>query len=260
MSKDWFTQWKQEENAPFTGWDFSYLRGRYEEEMLPWCYEEKVKAFLKPQVKLLDMDTGGGEFLLSLQHPYSLTAVTESYPPNVEHCQKWLAPLGIQVVKADSGGILPFAENQFDVVINRHGAYQIEEIKRVLKPNGFFITQQVGGSNARELSSFLCDHFNPQFPRHNLENESQRFTQAGFRLMYQNQSYPKIRFFDVGALCYYVKRIPWEYPGFSVENAYEKLLRLQDRIEKYGKIEATSHRFIIIAKNQKNTKKEHGIE
>ena len=35
-------------------------------------------------MRLLDMDTGGGEFLLSLGHPFERTAATEGYPPNVE--------------------------------------------------------------------------------------------------------------------------------------------------------------------------------
>ena len=38
-----------------------------------------VKHYLKPDHELLDMDTGGGEFLLSLKHPYEKTSATEAY-------------------------------------------------------------------------------------------------------------------------------------------------------------------------------------
>ena len=48
------------------GWDFSHIRGRVEEAPLPWDYKQKVLDFLKPQSVILDMGTGGGEFLLSL--------------------------------------------------------------------------------------------------------------------------------------------------------------------------------------------------
>ena len=51
-----------------------------------------------PEKELLDMGTGGGEFLLTLGHPGEHTTVTEGYPPNVQLCRQRLEPLGIQVV------------------------------------------------------------------------------------------------------------------------------------------------------------------
>ena len=78
--------WKKDEEVAFIhGWDFSHIHGRYlEEHDLPWNYREKVMRYLRDDMKILDYDTGGGEFLLSLKHPYHLTSATEGYPPNVE--------------------------------------------------------------------------------------------------------------------------------------------------------------------------------
>ena len=86
--------WKQEEAAAHIhGWDFSHIHGRYEEENdLPWDYEEIVRQYLYSDLDILDYDTGGGEFLLSLNHPYSRTAATEGYPPNVKLCREKLLP------------------------------------------------------------------------------------------------------------------------------------------------------------------------
>ena len=39
-------------------------------------------------MKLLDMETGGGEFLLSLNHSKHNTSAIEGYQPNVELCKK----------------------------------------------------------------------------------------------------------------------------------------------------------------------------
>ena len=69
--------WRFEEEFPFAGWDFSHLDGRWEEEELPWDYEGIARGLLRPEHELLDMETGGGEFLLALRHPYEKTAVTE---------------------------------------------------------------------------------------------------------------------------------------------------------------------------------------
>lgn len=79
--------WKKEEEMSFKGWDFSYLNNRWEDEELPWNYDDILRKYLRPEYSLLDMGTGGGEFLLSLKHPYHKTSVTEMWPPNVEECK-----------------------------------------------------------------------------------------------------------------------------------------------------------------------------
>ena len=62
--------WKTEEHvAHIHGWDFSHIEGRYTEETdMPWDYRHIILDYLKPEMKLLDIDTGGGEILLSLHH------------------------------------------------------------------------------------------------------------------------------------------------------------------------------------------------
>ena len=96
---DLFLQWLSEEQAAYIhGWDFSHIQDRYEEcQSLPWDYGQAVHDLLRPTHRILDMDTGGGEFLLSLGHPHFLTAATEGYPPNIALCRKVLLPLGIDV-------------------------------------------------------------------------------------------------------------------------------------------------------------------
>ena len=64
------TMWKREETCAFIkGWDFSHIHGRYKEDDPPWDYEAIIRSVLQDDMRLLDYDTGGGEFLLSLQHP-----------------------------------------------------------------------------------------------------------------------------------------------------------------------------------------------
>ena len=94
--------WKQEERAAHIhGWDFSHIEHRYTEETdLPWDYRQLILGRLKPEWKLLDMDTGGGEFLLSLQHPACNTSAAEGYPHNVQLCKEVLLPLGIEFREA----------------------------------------------------------------------------------------------------------------------------------------------------------------
>lgn len=73
--------WKKEEQiAHIKGWDFSHIDGRYDEEKdLPWDYKNIVSQYLKDDMELLDYDTGGGEFLLSLNHLFEKTSATEGF-------------------------------------------------------------------------------------------------------------------------------------------------------------------------------------
>src|SRR5579875_3871566 len=52
---------------PFSGWDFSYLDGRWVEDWsaLTWDYRAAIEARLPQTRSLLDLGTGGGEFLAS---------------------------------------------------------------------------------------------------------------------------------------------------------------------------------------------------
>ena len=242
--------WKREEALTMTGWDFSHIADRYTEGRLPWDYRAKVVDFLKPESRLLDMGTGGGEFLLSLRHPFRLTSVTEAWEPNVRLCEKKLAPLGITVRQSVDGEPLPYDDAQFDLVLNRHESYDIGEVRRVLKPGGYFITQQVGGSNSLWLRQVLCGE-NTSIPAFNLENEIPRFQAAGFSINYKNQCYTTDRFFDTGALVWYAKALPWEFGTFSVDGCFEQLLRLDALREKQGYIPSVQHRFILIARKKK---------
>ncbi len=122
------TEWEFEENFPFEGWNFSHLNGRWDNEKLSWNYRKIILEYLNPSMTLLDMDTGDGKFLLELNHPYLNTFVTEGYPPNYELCIKKLIPLGISVEKAREDNIINFPNNYFDIIINRHGSFSINEV------------------------------------------------------------------------------------------------------------------------------------
>lgn len=242
-------EWLNEEKfAHIHGWDFSHIEGRFESDCLPWDYESIVRNYLKADMKLLDIDTGGGEFLLSLGHPYLNTAATENYSPNVELCQKVLSPLGVDFKAADGNGRLPFADNSFDLVINRHGSFNAEEIYRVLKPNGHFITQQVGAENDRELVKLLLGDITVPFKEQYLSVVQQKFESAGFTILHGEEAFCPIKFWDVGALVWFARIIQWEFPDFSVDSCLENLFAAQNSLEKNGVIEGKSHRFILIAK------------
>jgi SAM-dependent methyltransferase len=240
--------WLSEEKTSFQGWNFAHIEKRRLDEPLPWDFDKIIHQYLKTNSILLDMGTGGGEYLLNLNHPYQNTYATEAYLPNYELCKRTLSPRGIEIRQVFNGNYLPFENDMFDIIMNRHSSFDIKEVYRLLKPNGLFITQQVGWLNNKELSRFLISDFNEINSReHTLKSNILLIQKQGFIIQKGDEYFPKHKFFDIGALVYYAKIIEWEFPNFSVERCFEQLCILQSIIEKKGYVESKQHRFIIVA-------------
>ncbi len=238
-----------EEAKTITGWDFSYLDNRWESEELPWDYFQIVKKFLKPNDKLLDIGTGGGEVLLTFNHPYENTTVTEGYKPNYELCLKKLEPLGIKVLNYVGDEIFKEIEdNQFDIIINRHESYNEQELYRILKPNGVFITQQVGAFNNKELATFFDESHIDSFPEMTLDKSIRRLKENGFDIIDSKEYFPVLKFYDLGAIAYFAKIIEWEFINFRVKENIDKFLILQEELKRNGYVSSKEHRFIIVCK------------
>lgn len=249
---EWLAAWKAEEDiAHIHGWDFSHIEGRYTEETdLPWDYRRIILDHLQPDMQLLDVDTGGGEFLLSLHHPYENTSATEAYPPNVALCKETLLPLGIDFRAGDGKNTLTFADETFDVIINRHGDFHPKDIHRMLREGGLFITEQVGAENDRELVELLLGETPLPFPNQYLSMAREQFCDAGFTILEGRECFRPIRFFDIGALVWFARILPWEFPDFSVDRCKERLFCAQRILEEKGCVEGRIHRFLLVCEKR----------
>lgn len=240
-----------EERQPFEGWDFSYLDGRIAGSPLDWSYPSILFKILRggsPPRSLLDMGTGGGEFLSTLQPFPPFTCVTEAYPPNAKIARQRLEPLGVQVFPIDEDDpALPFAGGQFELIANRHEYYDPAEVFRITAPGGRFITQQVGGRNDIELIERLGGGRSPEDETWAVESAAASVAAAGFEILRAEECITRTRVFDAGAVVYYFKALPWEIPGFSVETHFEALVKIHDEIEANGHLETSLHRFLIVA-------------
>lgn len=241
--------WLEEEQAAhMRGWDFSHIQGRYaQEDNLPWDYEHLVRKHLRPEARLLDIDTGGGEFLLSLGHPFERTSATEAWMPNVRLCRQRLQSRGVDFRACKGDEKMPFADASFDLIINRHGSFCPEELFRMLRHGGLFITQQVGAENDRELVKLLLMQTPLPFPDMRLDTQCRRMMDAGFQVLRGEETHGTIRFFDVGALVWFAHVIAWEFPNFSVEKCLPQLIQAQTLLEQNGSVEGRTHRYLIIA-------------
>lgn len=237
---------REAEEAAFSGWDFSFLKGRFIENRLSWNYSELVISRIKESKALLDMGTGGGEFLLSIKDFLpARTFATEGYKPNVQLARMTLEPLGIVVIEIEDDEILPFGDETFDLIINRHESFSSKELNRILKSGGIFITQQVGNLDNIELNHYFDDSSRDR-NGWCLARAVEELKDNGIKINYKKGEFVDSRFLDIGAIIYYLKVITWQIPGFKIEENSGKLNLLHEKIKTENGFATKQHRFIIM--------------
>jgi SAM-dependent methyltransferase len=232
------------------GWNFSSMTssGRMANEPLPWSYGSLVVPQMDGIDAMLDMGTGGGELLCNLRPLPPTTHATEGWAPNIPIARERLEPLGITVhAIVDDGAPLPFADASLDLVINRHESYDPHEIRRVLRPGGRFITQQVGGQNDTDLNELFEAPPEIDYTDWTLERAVAEMKDAGMHVVDSREAFPATHFYDVGALIFYLKATPWQIADFSVERFRVQLYDIHLLIESQGWLEVGGHRFLIQA-------------
>ena len=233
----------------FSGWDFSYLDQRWIESKPSWNYAQNVLAKSKSVASLLDMGTGGGEFLSSLAPLPTYTCATEGYAPNVPIAKARLEPLGVRVFETESDDMLPFPDERFELVINRHDSFSPHEVYRILKKGGYFVTQQVGGRDNIRLNELLQAP-DLEYSFCTLDYARNQLLEAGFEITEQREEFPETIVTDIGAVVYYIKVISWQIADFSVEKYYEQLIKLHNMIQDDGPLVIKNHRFYIEARKK----------
>ncbi len=206
-------------------------------------------SLMQHATSMLDMGTGGGEFL-SLLRPFPPTIyATEGYAPNIPIAKKKLEPLGVKVVEVTDDNVLPFDDGQFDFILNQHESYSASEVKRILSPNGIFLTQQVGSLDCTEINEALGVSLNPEFTNWKLETALNELQQHGFKVLTYKEEFPVQMFYDIGALVYYLKAIPWQVSDFKTETYINELYKIHQIILQKGYFDAKQHRFMIKTQN-----------
>ncbi|MEU0274528.1 class I SAM-dependent methyltransferase [Streptomyces sp. NPDC006307] len=234
------------------GWDFSWLDGRATEQRPSWGYQRLMSERLAdPRVAAaLDIQTGGGEVLAGAVRFPPTMAATESWPPNVIKATQLLHPRGVVVVADPDEPPLPFADEAFDLVTSRHPAtVWWTEIARVLRPGGSYVAQHVGPASVFELVEFFLGPQPEEIRRgRHPDDESADARAAGLEIVDLRSERLRTEFHDIGAVVYFLRKVIWMVPGFTVEAYRDKLRELHERIEAEGPFVAHSSRFLIEAR------------
>ncbi len=235
-------------SVPLEGWDFSWFEGRASEERPRWGYSRLLAERMARAAAALDIQTGGGEVLAQIPHPPPVLVATESWPPNAEVARRNLRPLGASVVRADDEGGLPFLAGSFDLVVSRHPTVAVwDEIARVLRPGGAYLSQQVGAGSNRELTDFMMGP-QPVDPSRSAQLAVAEAQAAGLLVVDLREQALRVVFNDVGAVVHFLRKVLWTVPGFTVDGYAGQLARMHERIRSQGPFVSRAQRFLIEAR------------
>ena len=240
-------------------WGAGFLTGRYRADEPAWSYEATARAILAEAESALDMGTGEGGVLASLAPLPKLTVAYEGWWPTVHAAQATLRPLGVHLVvtrgSADnvprpgqqghqvSPG-LPFRAEAFDVVLNRHTAFDPAEVRRIVKPNGRFLTQQVGSDQAASVRRLLGLPIDE--PDWTADVAVGQLGAAGWVIEDVREDHTTMRFSDIAALIGYVRTTPWAFEDLDWNSARPALQQLHAQ-SRSTPIDAVSHSFLLLA-------------
>ncbi|MFE9132975.1 class I SAM-dependent methyltransferase [Streptomyces sp. NPDC007355] len=238
------------EEVSVEGWDFSWLRGRADEQRPSWGYQRLMGERMARATAALDIQTGGGEVLAGVPKLPPLVVATESWPPNLAKATRLLHPLGAVVVADEDEPPLPFADAAFDLVVSRHPVtVWWEDIARVLRPGGTYLSQQVGPASVFELVEYFLGPQPEEVRRARHPDDARRAAEAaGLEVVDLRSESLRTEFHDIGAVVYFLRKVIWMVPGFTVDAYRDRLRDLHEQIVDEGPFVAHTTRFLIEAR------------
>ncbi|WP_151769991.1 class I SAM-dependent methyltransferase [Streptomyces abyssomicinicus] len=250
-------------SVPTDGWDFSWFEGRATEERPSWGYARLLGERMARARAALDVQTGGGEVTATVHRAPPLLVATEAWPPNVAIARRTLAPLGGKVVHVGESDGLPFRDGLFDLVVSRHPVVtRWDEVRRVLRPGGTYLSQQVGAGTVRELAEFVREG-RPEAVAAGAAPPPDPFATrsgsapttavaaaeaAGLEVLDVRQEALRMEFHDVGAVVHFLRKVVWIVPGFTAGAYRDRLAALHGFMERHGPFVAHSQRFLVEAR------------
>ncbi len=237
------------DSAPVDGWDFSWLEGRATEERPSWGYQRLMSQRLGSVSAACDIGTGGGEVLAGAAQFPPTMAATESWPPNAALATERLHPRGVVVVVTTDEPGLPFADEAFDLVTSRHPiSVRWTEIARVLRPGGTYFAQQIGPATVSELVEYFIGPQPQKWAECHPDVQRAQAEAAGLQVVDMRMERLRVEFFDVGAVIYFLRKVIWTVPDFTVQRYHERLAELHQRIEAEGPFVAYATRVLVEAR------------
>jgi ubiquinone/menaquinone biosynthesis C-methylase UbiE len=232
------------------GWDFS--RMQTEREPVPWDYLEIVPRFLKPTDAVLDIGTGGGEKFLTFSRSFERGVGIDPDPDMIQAARENGATQPNVTFVEMAAEALAFPEVTFDVVLTRHAPTVVPEVVRVLKPGGYFVSQQVGSENMATIVKEFGTASNVPY-----DDEYRAcvddFTKRGCRIVATGAYNVHYWVKDIPSLIFWLKALAGgnEVPeGFSIERDWRTISRIIATYATPRGVLTNEHRTLLIVQKE----------
>jgi ubiquinone/menaquinone biosynthesis C-methylase UbiE len=230
------------------GWDFSQVKKV--EIGKAWDFYQKVIDKVQPGDTLLDIGTGGGEKILKIAEKVDFIYGVDHSESMIKTAKKNLRKSGLNNVKflLMESSKLKFTDEYFDIVTDRHCDFNSKEVYRVLKRNGYFLTQQVGeGDQLNIKKAFKRGQSYGVKDGTLMKRYLKELKEVGFRNI-KSYEYNSEVFFKTDNDYLFVLRFTPTIPCFG---DYDKDLKIFKNFVKNNKtnkgIKTNSKRFMIVA-------------
>ena len=234
------------------GWDFSNVRdGR---DPVPWDYLTLVRNYLTSSSRVLDIGTGGGEKFLTLAPNFGKGIGIDISDEMIQTAHENQSKMQINNVSFNvmSADALQLSDSNFDIVLNRHSVVNIDEVLRVLRTGGYFITQSVGYRNTSNIlaafgwtsNSFGKDWWSPA------KELAKTFRQRGNRIIALMEYDVAYWFCDVASLLLWLHTVPLP-EKFEIGKHWQCINQILEKYTTQRGIETNEHRELLIV--QKST-------
>jgi SAM-dependent methyltransferase len=229
------------------GWDFS--RMKTEREPVPWEYLEIVPRYLKQTDSVLDVGTGGGEKLLFFSQYFERGVGVDPDPEMIRAARENGAAQSSVTFVEMGAEPLEFPDASFDVVLNRHAPVFVPEVVRVLKPGGYFVTQQVGAKN---MDNIRQEFGTGSGVRYAEEHQAciDNLVRHGCRIVTTGDYNVHYWVKDIPSLIFWFKAIAGANPvpeGFSIDRDWQTVRQIISKYWTSSGVLTNEHRNLLIA-------------
>ncbi len=221
------------------GWNFSYMKTK--SQPVPWDYTDIVKKYLTKNDTVLDIGTGGGEKFSALSSFFG-QGIAVDVDEEMIRVANEKRPENVTYMCADEH--LDGINETFSVVLNRHAPYDLHAIAEKLQTGGYFITQQVGEKNMRNIIETIGT------PRTEPVIAEDMFKDTGLRVVAFMEYNVDYRVLDIESLLFWLNALDYLHAGFDSTIATDDadlLNKVLARCVNGESFLTNEHRFLVIA-------------
>ncbi len=210
-------------------------------------YEETniLRDYVTPHDHLAFLSIDQGEFAKNYAPLPNVVYDVEPYG-DIEQIKENLFETPIKPTTLTQAQQMPFKDNKIDVIMNQFCNYEKNELKRVLKPNGYVILNQYGTGNYQEL----VDMYMPfkMKGEWNVQSCSESLESIGFKIVQRLEDFGYIQFRSIEGMYSYFKRVS---PDLSdVEKYVNFYMTALKRIKEGSTFKLSTYKFLVVARNE----------